>query len=73
MRYGDILLSINGEKTGSLEDFLQARRQCNGHMVARVFRQGAEIDLAFDLRPCHKTPLEVLEELQSRGVLPSGS
>jgi S1-C subfamily serine protease len=75
MRYGDILLSINGSKTGSLEDFMQARGQCNGRIVARVFRMGlgAELELAFELRPASRTPLETLQELQSRGILPSGS
>jgi len=73
MRYGDILLSINGSKTGSLEEFMHARTQCQGHMVARVFRQGLELELAFELRPAVKTPLETLEELKSRGILPSGS
>lgn len=73
MRYGDILLSINGTKTGSLEEFLDARNRCEGRMVARVFRQGVELDLAFELRPGTKTPLEMLEELKSRGILPNGS
>jgi predicted metalloprotease with PDZ domain len=72
MRYGDILLSINGTKTGSLEEFLHARNHCQGRMVARVFRQGVELELAFQLRPANKTPLEILEELKSRGILPSG-
>jgi S1-C subfamily serine protease len=73
MRYGDILLSINGTKTGSLEEFLNARNRCDGRMVARVFRQGVELELAFELRPGKKTPLELLEELKSRGILPGGS
>ena len=73
MRYGDILLSINGTKTGSLEEFMQARNHCAGRMVARVFRQGVELELAFELRPAQKTPLETLEELQSRGILPTGT
>jgi S1-C subfamily serine protease len=70
MRYGDILLSINGEKTGSLETFLSARKQASGRMQVRVFRQGVELELAFELRPSNKTPLETLAELKDRGILP---
>lgn len=73
MRYGDILLSINGSKTGSLEEFMQARNHCQGRVLARVFRQGVELELAFELRPANKSPLETLEELKSRGILPTGS
>jgi S1-C subfamily serine protease len=72
MRYGDILLSVNGEKTGSLETFLRARNQASGRMHVRVFRQGVELELAFELRPSSKTPLETLAELKDRGILPGG-
>jgi hypothetical protein len=35
-----------------------------------VFRQGAEFDLSFELRPSKQNPLEILGELQGRGILP---
>ena len=71
MRYGDILLSINGVPTASWDDFLQARAQCGNKLLARVFREGTEFDVALTLRASKATPLEVLGELQNRGILPS--
>jgi S1-C subfamily serine protease len=70
VRYGDILLSVNGFPTASWHDFLEARRQCDGKLVARVFRQGNEFELSIPLRASSKSPLEVLGELQSRGIMP---
>ena len=70
VRYGDILLSVNGLPTGSWDEFLQARSRNDGKLVARVFRQGEEFELSIPLRPSNKSPLEVLTELQSRGIMP---
>jgi S1-C subfamily serine protease len=71
MRYGDILLSINGLPTGSWDDFLQARAQCGNKLSVRVFREGTEFDVSLTLRASNASPLELLEELQTRGILPS--
>jgi predicted metalloprotease with PDZ domain len=70
IRYGDILLSINGTPTPSWSAFFQARRQCKGSIVVRVFRQGAEFDVRMVLPEAIKTPREVLEELRQRDLLP---
>ena len=70
MRYGDILLAVNGFPTASWDDFLRARAQSDGHLLARVFRQGVELDVSLELRSNSVSPLEVLGELQSRGILP---
>jgi S1-C subfamily serine protease len=71
IRYGDILLRVNGMPTASWDDFLQARDRDGTRLAARVFRQGVELELSFELRPSTKSPLEVLDELQSRRILPS--
>jgi hypothetical protein len=70
MRYGDILLAVNGIPTASWDDFLRARSHKTTHLIARVFRQGVEFDMSIELRPNTKNPLEIIGELHSRGVLP---
>ena len=72
IRYGDILLSINGVPTGSWDDYLQARAQCGNKVSARVFREGTEFDVSLILRASKVTPFEILGELQTRGILPLG-
>jgi S1-C subfamily serine protease len=73
IRYGDILLAVNGIPTGTWDDFLRARSSSDGKLLARVFRQGAEFDVAIALRASTKSPLQILDELQSRGIMPDGS
>jgi S1-C subfamily serine protease len=45
MRYGDVILSVNGQRTASAEEFVEARnlRQDGAELV--VFRDGREITL----------------------------
>lgn len=64
MRYGDILLSLDGLPTSSWDEFLRARNQAGRSIVVRVFRQGQELDMALELRASDKTPEQVLEELR---------
>jgi S1-C subfamily serine protease len=73
MRYGDILLAVNGFPTASWDEFLQARAQSDGTLLARIFRQGVEFDLSLTLRASNASPLEIIGELQLRGILPSGA
>jgi hypothetical protein len=73
MRYGDILLAVNGFPTASWDDFLQARAQGEGTLLARVFRQGVEFDVSLTLRASSASPLEIIGELQERGIMPSGA
>jgi S1-C subfamily serine protease len=70
IRYGDIVLSINGEQTASWADFFAARRRTTGQITVRVFRLGTEFEVSMELPETSKTPREVLEELQSRDLLP---
>jgi S1-C subfamily serine protease len=71
IRYGDILLSLDGMPTSSWDEFLVARNQAGRVIVVRVFRQGQELDVALELRSPDKTPEEVLDEL--RGILPESA
>lgn len=68
VRYGDILLSLDGMPTSSWDEFVRARTRAGRAIVVRVFRQGQEFDLSIELRRSDKTPEQVLDEL--RGVKP---
>lgn len=61
LRYGDIVLSLNGISTASWSDFFQARRQSTGDVVVRVFRNGVELEMPMALSPRASTPREVLD------------
>lgn len=61
LRYGDIVLSLNGIPTASWSDFFQARWQSPGDVVVRVFRQGREFETPMALNPEVKSPREVLD------------
>jgi S1-C subfamily serine protease len=60
LRYGDVLLSIDGVPTASWSAFFDARRGARRSTV-RVFRRGAEFDVTLDLPANWRTPREVLE------------
>jgi S1-C subfamily serine protease len=70
IRYGDILLAVNGNPTPSWDKFLKARAESSGHILARVFRDGVEFDVSLALRANPLSPMQVLAELQARGILP---
>jgi S1-C subfamily serine protease len=42
IRYGDVLLSVNGIRTRSIVDYLQAKAQRSNGMEIVVFRGGSE-------------------------------
>ena len=70
VRYGDIMLSINGIPTPSWADFFQARRRCEGPMLVRLFRDGRELDITVEKLTTPLSPQAVLAELQIRDLLP---
>ena len=70
MRYGDILLAVNGFPTATWDDFLRARAHSDGTLLARIFRQGVEFDVSLPLRKSTASPMEIVAELQIRGIMP---
>jgi predicted metalloprotease with PDZ domain len=66
IRYGDVLLAIDGLPTPSWSDFLEARRM-SSRVTVRVFRQGAELEVVMDLPLTMRTPRHVME---STGYVP---
>jgi regulator of sigma E protease len=63
IRYGDVLLTIDGVPMQSWDDFLRVRRDTKGSFLARIFRAGLELEIRVDLRPSNRTPLDILSEL----------
>jgi len=64
VRYGDILLSIDGIPTPTWETFLAVRGRCATSFTARIFRDGVELDIEIRLRKGPlPSPFEVLMEL----------
>lgn len=67
-RYGDVLLAVNDRPTATWDAFIAARNNCSGHFVAKIFRDGDELELRIELRPSSKSPMEILGELIGSGL-----
>ncbi|MFT3692705.1 MAG: PDZ domain-containing protein [Kofleriaceae bacterium] len=46
VRYGDVLLTVNGIKTPDWATYIEARAVKKGEMTLQVFRSGEELELA---------------------------
>jgi S1-C subfamily serine protease len=66
VRCGDILLAINGKRTSTWAEFIEARRESVDWLVARVFRDGSVIEFAMKTRPSTLSPMEILGEVMSQ-------
>jgi S1-C subfamily serine protease len=51
VRYGDILLEVNGLRTINIDDYLAGRRLRSDGIALRLFRDGNELSLFVELRP----------------------
>lgn len=71
VRYGDILLSVNGVRTRTVSDYLEAKDRRPDGMIVTVFRAGEErvVDLAYD--GGRRDTLSILSELVEKRVLPA--
>ena len=73
IRYGDIVLSVNGEPTPDWGTYIAARRRATGEMVVEIFRDGAQVThrLTFDKVGEPVDALALLAELIDQRVLPT--
>lgn len=65
VRYGDILLSVNGIRTPDWGAYIEARAAQRGQMRVELFRAGETLTLEFAM-PLHAEPVDpvaLLEEL----------
>jgi len=51
VRYGDIVLEVNGLRTINIDDYLAGKRLRSDGMALRLFRDGNELALFVELRP----------------------
>ncbi|MCE9579431.1 MAG: PDZ domain-containing protein [Deltaproteobacteria bacterium] len=72
VKYGDVLLAVNGVPTPDWGTYLEVRAAMKGPMRVEVFRGGATLAFEFDLaRPTEPVdPMALLEELIERRALP---
>lgn len=65
VRYGDVLLSVNGMRTRTVADYVQAKNLRADGMAIVVFRSGSERveDLSYDENPRSLDMAAVLAEL----------
>lgn len=65
VRYGDILLSVNGMRTRTVADYVEAKNLRQDGMEVVVFRSGEErvADLSYDEHAERADPAAILAEL----------
>lgn len=67
LRYGDIVLAVNGVATPSWEAFFEACGVAHGEVRVRVFRLGREFEVGMVLGPGVRTPRGFLEAAVVQG------
>lgn len=72
VRYGDVLISVNGVRTRSFFDYIEAKALRTDGMDLVVFRSGAEqaAALAFDEEAPPIDPVSLVAELVSLRIVP---
>lgn len=72
IRYGDVLLSVNGRRTKNFVDYLEARDLCADGMEVVVFRNGEEchLSLPFDRGETSPDTAALLAELAAKRLDP---
>jgi S1-C subfamily serine protease len=72
LRYGDVLLSVNGRRTRNVADFIEAKALRLEGMQIVVFRSGAETteELVYETRSAPIDPAAILAELVTMRIAP---
>ena len=73
IRYGDVLLSVNGRRTKNFVDYLEARDLCPVGMDVVVFRDGVECELSLPFDDADSSPdtAALLAELAAKRLGPT--
>jgi len=73
VRYGDILLSVNGQRTRNFGDYIEAKALRSDGMAVVIFRQGEETPIELEYLPNRPDvdPFALLAELVSMRIVPS--
>ncbi|MEO7035789.1 MAG: hypothetical protein ABI548_17775 [Polyangiaceae bacterium] len=67
VRYGDILLVVNGVRTVNIDDYLAARKLRADGVELQILREGHEITLKLDFRPANTISVEQMVEEMAEG------
>lgn len=71
VRYGDIVLAVNGIKTPDWATFIEARGKSSTSMHLELFREGAHVELELALTtPTPIDPPTLLAELIAENIVP---
>jgi S1-C subfamily serine protease len=73
IRYGDILLTVNGQRTKDIEDYMAARKLRKDGVELTLFRDGREmsVDMAF-VKDGFEPDIESLaHQLREAGLFPT--
>ena len=62
VRYGDIVLVVNGVRTLSVDDYVEARKLRKDGVDLEILRDGRELTLHLSFRPANTTTLGELAE-----------
>jgi S1-C subfamily serine protease len=77
LKYGDILLSVNGEAMSTLEDFLRARASAQDTMALLVRRGGHVMELSIKLNKANRnkpiSAAEAIQQIQHLRLMPAVS
>lgn len=74
VRYGDIVIAVNGAPTPTINEYLEARKLRSDGYELRLFRDGQELTVFVAFRPPSDSLMALAEQLaQGRYVAPSDS
>lgn len=73
VRYGDIVLEVNGVLTPSIDEYLAARALRQDGIALRLFRSGDELSVYVEFRPPADTLEALTEQLADGRYLSSES
>jgi S1-C subfamily serine protease len=73
VRYGDILLAVNGRRTRSFDEYIAAKSLRDDGMHVLLFRSGSEqpIELEYEPNRVAGDPAAILAELIAMRALPA--
>lgn len=75
IRYGDVVVSVNGMRTRTVTEYVEAKNLRLDGMDLVLFRAGAmtELSLAYDATAQRVDPAKVLEAFERMGLDPTPS
>jgi len=73
VRYGDVLLSVNGQRTRTFGEYIEAKSLRKDGMTVVLFRQGQEtpIELEYLANRPDVDPFALLAELAAMRIVPN--